>query len=91
MAASAVGAIEPASIGAVQPMHPTRRVRLGRLHDEMEVIRHEHPRSDRPSEPLRRQAEEDEKRLAVAITAEDVASLIAALGEVIERSSELDS
>jgi hypothetical protein len=63
---------------AIEPVHTAPEVRLQRLDDEMEVIRHQHPGRDRPSKPSRRRAEEGEEGSAVAIGAEDVASLIAA-------------
>jgi hypothetical protein len=57
---------------------PRERFGSGSLDDEVKVIRHQYPRSDRPSKPSGRKPEECEESLAVAIGAEDGASLVAA-------------
>ena len=72
-------------------MHTAREIRLRSLDDEMVMIRHQDPRSERPSKPSNRLAEEDEEGLAIAIGAEDGTVLIAAGGEVVESACEFKS
>jgi hypothetical protein len=86
-----VGSIEPVCVPAVEPVHPFREIRLRSLHDEVIVVRHQHPGSEGPAEPLHRNAEEKEELLAVADGAKDRPALIAAGSNVVQRISEFES
>jgi hypothetical protein len=91
VATAAVGSVEPVCVPAVEPVHPYREVRLRSLYDEVIVVRHQHPRGERPTEPLHRDAEENEELLAVADGAKDRSTLIAAGSNVVQRISEFES
>ena len=70
-------AIEPVRVLAVEPVHPFREVRLGRLQNEVKVVRHQHPGGDAPAEALDGFAEETQEGEAIVVGAEDGAALIA--------------
>jgi hypothetical protein len=91
MTASMMDSVKPVGVGAVEPLHTLGEIGIQRLDDEMEMVRHQHPRSNGPSEPLRGLSEEEEKRQAIAVRAEDWALLIAAGSDVVESISEFNS
>src|ERR1019366_7162912 len=87
MATAAVGPVEPVCVPAIEPVHSFREIRIRSLHDEVIVVRHQHPRGERPAEPLHRDAEEKEELLAVADGAKDRPGLLATGGNVIQSAS----
>jgi hypothetical protein len=91
MAATAMRPVEPIGVCAIQPVHPFREVRFWRLQDEVKVVRHQNPRRDRPAEAPNGHAEEEQKRLPIAIPAEDRPAFIAAGGDVVKSITEFES
>src|SRR5882757_2986628 len=91
MTASFVDPVEPSGVSAVQPVHSDREIGLRGLDYEVIVIGHQDPHRDRPAKPFSCLPEEGEEGLAIAIGAEDVASFIAARGDVVESVFEFDS
>jgi hypothetical protein len=57
----------------------------------VKVVRHQNPRRERPAEPSHGHAEEEQKRLPIAIRAEDGPALVAAGGNVVESIVEFES
>src|SRR5438045_2113830 len=91
MSPSLVLAIEPSGVGAVEPVHATREVRLRRLDDEMEVVSHQHIGGDAPAEALDNLGEEAEEGFPIGIGEEDGALLIAAGSDVVDGAGKLDA
>jgi hypothetical protein len=53
VADSAVAVVEPHRIEAVEPVHPGREIRLGRLHEQVDMVVEHAPRVDYPAEAPR--------------------------------------
>lgn len=88
---AAVLMVEPTRVRTVEPLHPARQIRLGRLKNEMKMIAHQHPRGDTPMESTHSSSEEAEKCFAIAIGAEDVPAFVAARGNVVDGAGELET
>ena len=71
VADSAVALVEPHRIDAVEPVHPGREVRLGRLHEHVDVVVEQAPRMDHPAEALLDVEEQSEPAGAVLVVVDD--------------------
>jgi hypothetical protein len=69
-----VAAVEVVRVGAVHAMHPLRDISVGRLDEQMEVVRHQAPRTALPLVVLHDVSQDAEEPLAVEIVEKDGAS-----------------
>ena len=69
---------------AVELPHPAREGRLGRSHQEVEVIAHEDPGVQLPAEELDGAAQQPQELAPVVVVDEDLAPLVSAGGHVPE-------
>jgi hypothetical protein len=85
MAAAAVAEVERLRMPAVEVLHPGGEPRLRRLHDEVEVVRHQTPDVDAPAVSAGRPVEQPHPRLAVFAVADDCGAVDAS-DEDVKRS-----
>ena len=86
-----VAAIDPLRVDAVELTHPFGEVGIGRLDDEVIVVRHLAIGMAAPVEPAAHIAEHREPRHAVLIVVIDRLAPITARGDVIEPAGKLDT
>ena len=74
---------EPAGVGAQKPFHSRDQIGLGRLDDQMKMIRHEHVGVDLPAGLGARLAQGFDKTLAIRLVLEDRFAAVAAIHDVV--------
>jgi len=85
-----VGAVKPLGIHAVDLPHAAGEAHLGRLDEEVVVVRHEAIGMADPVTTLDGIAEDPQERLTVDISEEDGFAGITSGGHVVEGAGELD-
>jgi hypothetical protein len=80
---SAVAAVEPHRVEAVEPVHPRREIRLGRLDEEVDVIVEHDPCVDDPAKAPLNVDQQLEPEDAVLIVEEDRPLFDAAANTVV--------
>jgi hypothetical protein len=85
VAAALVAPVEPHCVDAVQSLHPTRKLGLGRLHEQVEVVVKQVPGVHLPAKTPLDVDEELEPRFAVEIVEHDRPLLDAATDDVVPR------
>jgi hypothetical protein len=83
--------IEPLRIRALQVAHPCSERGLRRLHEDVQVVRHQAVRVAVPGEPRRRALEDAEEPDVVVIVAKDDLASIPPREHVKETAGELDA
>ena len=83
VADSAVAVVEPHRVEAVEPVHPRREIRLGRLHEHVDVVVEHAPRVDDPAEALCDVDEQPEPEGALLVVVEDRPLFDPAAGAVV--------
>src|SRR5829696_5660165 len=91
MAGIAVPVVEPLGIGAVEPLHPGRDVRLASLDHEMEMIRHQAIRVAFPPQPPDDVFQNGEKPNVVTLCVKDFLPAITTGDHVIDAAGKLES
>jgi hypothetical protein len=91
MSAAVVPAIEVLRVAAIEPVHATREVGLGCLHDEVIVVGHQDKGEQLPSEAHNGLAQHLNEPFTIVIVAEDVPALVSARSEVPKREFEFES
>jgi len=76
MPAAAMPPVEVAGIAAAEILHPGREVRLGRLHEQVLVVRHEDERVQPPSVGFHRPSQPIEASVPVGIVTDDCAAFV---------------
>jgi hypothetical protein len=83
---SPVAVVESAGVAAVQVSHALVEVRLGRLHDEVEVVPHQAARVRLPAIALLDATEKAEQEPAVLVVVDDRHVVVAAGDNVVHSS-----
>src|SRR3954468_12958085 len=83
VAGAGIAAVEQHRVDAVQPLHPARELRLGRLDEEVEVVVEQIPRVHLPAEPLGDVHQELEPRFPIPVVEDDRPLLDAAADHVV--------
>jgi hypothetical protein len=83
VADSAVAAVEPHRVEAVEPVHPGREIRLGCLHEHVDVVIEQAPRVDHPAKAFLDVEEQREPADAVLVVVHDRPLLDAATNTVV--------
>jgi len=86
----AVGAIEPLGVDAVDLPHAAREVRLGRLDEQVVVVRHQAVGVTDPAAALDDITEDPQERGAVSVSEEDGRAGVSPGRQVIEGAGKLD-
>jgi hypothetical protein len=91
MPCTAMPAIEPLRVNAVEPTHPGRQIRPGSLQQQVVVIAHQAEAVASPAEIGGDISESHQEALAIAVVHEDESRVVATRRDVVERSLELDA
>lgn len=83
--------VEPHRIALIQPLHPTRETDLGCLDQQVIVVRHQNPRVKDPAPKRYYLFENLQESPPIPVIAIDDTPLIAARGDVVDRSRKVDS
>ena len=87
MANQTMPAIEVLRKHPVQLPHPPRQIRLGRLHNQLVMIRHQEMRMAPPVKPLAQRRKHPQPRLAVLVIPIDILTPILTGCHVIQLTS----
>jgi hypothetical protein len=86
-----VADVERLGIATVQQLDPVPEVRLGRLDQQMHVVRHEAVTKEMPPLPLRDVREQMRIRLVILVISKDPTPIHATGNDVVSRTSNLIS
>jgi hypothetical protein len=82
--------VEVPRVLAIQPLHAAGQVRVRRLNEQMEVVRHEATRVDAPAVSARHPISDLEEPLPIVVILEDRLSPVPASSDVIDAAGDLD-